>query len=353
VKTAILSSHDYEPYGSALPYRGFEASKTEDKYKFGFNSQEMDFDIIEGLYGAEFWEYDSRTGRRWNVDPVVYASISGYSCFLGNPIYFVDPSGASAVGAWLKKAVTNIKKVAKNILTVGQDIAKNGVKISGELIDEAVCTAKRPSWLKRAVKNIMWNLKEIGQGFAQLGSDLLESTGFNFIKNLTFKKGSTSYHNSDKSVIRESDADELYSESDEAEGGSVGAEKHNGQLTNIDKNPLIGTMGAPREGLPESSVDISPLTKYAKQLYSEISTIVNNSVDAIDATFKKTSSDVNVEVKKSSQPINGTVNQAGNIEIKDKNGMTAVKPNGDTVYTAKKDKKGNLIIDSVYAEHKE
>jgi hypothetical protein len=42
---------------------------------------------------AEFWEYDTRLGRRWNVDPITYPWQSSYACFNNNPIYFADPSG--------------------------------------------------------------------------------------------------------------------------------------------------------------------------------------------------------------------------------------------------------------------
>jgi len=45
---------------------------------------------------AEFWQYDSRLGRRWNVDPVVKEWESPYLTYSGNPIFFIDPSGASA-----------------------------------------------------------------------------------------------------------------------------------------------------------------------------------------------------------------------------------------------------------------
>lgn len=44
-------------------------------------------------YSAEFWFYDSRLARRWNLDPVVAYGISGYSTFVDNPIVFVDPNG--------------------------------------------------------------------------------------------------------------------------------------------------------------------------------------------------------------------------------------------------------------------
>jgi len=64
-------------------------------YRFGFNGQEKDNEIYgEGKsYTAEFWQYDSRLGRRWNLDPKGEASISLYACFGDNPIMFSDILG--------------------------------------------------------------------------------------------------------------------------------------------------------------------------------------------------------------------------------------------------------------------
>jgi hypothetical protein len=44
-------------------------------------------------YTAEYWQYDSRLGRRWNVDPITYPWQSSYAAFNNNPIYFTDPLG--------------------------------------------------------------------------------------------------------------------------------------------------------------------------------------------------------------------------------------------------------------------
>ncbi len=67
-----------------------------DNYRFGFNGQEMDNEI-SGQTGthttAMFWEYDSRLGRRWNLDPKPQIGISDYACFGNNPIWFSDPLG--------------------------------------------------------------------------------------------------------------------------------------------------------------------------------------------------------------------------------------------------------------------
>ncbi len=62
-------------------------------YRYGFNGQEKQPEMGEGLYTAEFWEYDARIGRRFNVDPKPNVSISVYACFANNPIVFVDSKG--------------------------------------------------------------------------------------------------------------------------------------------------------------------------------------------------------------------------------------------------------------------
>ena len=66
-------------------------------YRYGFNGQEKSDDVTDGNYTAEFWEYDSRIGRRWNVDPVPKVYESPY-CVLGNsPISVKDPNGADSL----------------------------------------------------------------------------------------------------------------------------------------------------------------------------------------------------------------------------------------------------------------
>jgi hypothetical protein len=64
------------------------------------NGQEMDNEIngITGSsYTAEFWQYDSRLGRRWNMDPKPTVSLSSYATFANNPIYNTDILGDSSV----------------------------------------------------------------------------------------------------------------------------------------------------------------------------------------------------------------------------------------------------------------
>lgn len=64
-------------------------------YRYGFNTQEK-VDEISGNGNhntAFFWEYDTRTGRRWNRDPKPNLSISLYAAFANNPILHNDVLG--------------------------------------------------------------------------------------------------------------------------------------------------------------------------------------------------------------------------------------------------------------------
>jgi hypothetical protein len=67
--------------------------------RFGFNGQEKVNEIsgVGNNNTALFWEYDTRTGRRWNLDPVDQVSISNYSVNLLNPIMMNDPNGDNPI----------------------------------------------------------------------------------------------------------------------------------------------------------------------------------------------------------------------------------------------------------------
>ena len=82
---------DYYPFGMLLQ----SYANASYAYSYGMNSQEKDNEIYgEGnAYTAEYWQYDSRLGRRWNVDPVVKAMTSPFASFTNNPIIFIDPNG--------------------------------------------------------------------------------------------------------------------------------------------------------------------------------------------------------------------------------------------------------------------
>jgi len=90
----VLTANDYYAFGSVMVGREYVAD-TLVKYRYGMNTQEKDDEIYGkgNASSAEFWEYDTRLGRRWNIDPVVKILESSYSCFSNSPILYNDPNG--------------------------------------------------------------------------------------------------------------------------------------------------------------------------------------------------------------------------------------------------------------------
>ncbi len=85
----VVSANDYYAFGSSMVGRNFN----DNTYRYGFNGQEKSDDVKKDLYSATFWEYDSRLGRRWNLDPKPNPFTSRYACFSNNPLMFTDIKG--------------------------------------------------------------------------------------------------------------------------------------------------------------------------------------------------------------------------------------------------------------------
>lgn len=101
----VTNFHFYSTknYLYAKPVKGLSCNEVS--YCFAFNGQEKD-DEVSGAgntMSAEFWEYDARLGRRWNLDPIYTHFESRYSVNGNNPIYFLDPKGdfKTKAGAFL------------------------------------------------------------------------------------------------------------------------------------------------------------------------------------------------------------------------------------------------------------
>jgi RHS repeat-associated protein len=107
-KLHIIEEEFLQECGSSIPLKhnivikenGLKHYISYDKgcggyYRYSFHGQEKD-DEIYGLgnsYAAQFWQYDPRLGRRWNLDPIIKTWESPYSCFANNPILLVDQNG--------------------------------------------------------------------------------------------------------------------------------------------------------------------------------------------------------------------------------------------------------------------
>jgi RimJ/RimL family protein N-acetyltransferase len=79
-------------------------------------------------YSAQYWEYDARLGRRWNLDPKPQISISDYAVMGNNPIRNIDPKGDDwyvdeNTGAlhYYNNKTYNKKNIPKNIIHLGDD----------------------------------------------------------------------------------------------------------------------------------------------------------------------------------------------------------------------------------------
>ena len=131
------SKHRY-PFGSVAKGRSFSSTA----YRYGFNGQEKDNEVSgEGNSNtAEFWQYDTRLGRRWNLDPKPQISISDFATFGNNPIKFNDILGdefdkksSKHVDAYEKKLGERKAEINKAMDKVEAefDKAKVGADVSG------------------------------------------------------------------------------------------------------------------------------------------------------------------------------------------------------------------------------
>ena len=86
-----MMNEKHYSFGMPMPERSFSM----ESYRYGMNGQEKN-DEISGNGNhttALYWEYDTRLGRRWNLDPVKKSWQSDYACFSNSPIWKVDPDG--------------------------------------------------------------------------------------------------------------------------------------------------------------------------------------------------------------------------------------------------------------------
>lgn len=117
----MVTAVDYSPFGMSLP--GRTINNHWQKYRYGFNGQEGDNEINGpyNSYNAEFWQYDPRVGKRWNLDPKPTVGISEYAAFANNPILNIDPKGDT-----VQPMTTNIlRKMAREYRFQGTGVQFN------------------------------------------------------------------------------------------------------------------------------------------------------------------------------------------------------------------------------------
>lgn len=131
-------------------------------YRFGFNGQHKENEVagIGNHNSALFWEYDTRLGRRWNIDPVDQIGISNYATFANNPIANTDVLGNVVEGV-AKKDATRTKQTMnetfsgdensklRDMFKIGKD-GKTFEKISDKVYEDATKDVKNKDILSLA-----------------------------------------------------------------------------------------------------------------------------------------------------------------------------------------------------------
>ena len=88
-ESVVLSASDYYPFGMAMSERTY----SNEKYRYGFNGKEKDWDIAVGKTDFEARIYDELTGRWFSLDQYTKPHQSDYVFATDNPIIFIDPDG--------------------------------------------------------------------------------------------------------------------------------------------------------------------------------------------------------------------------------------------------------------------
>ena len=132
----LISAQTSEIYGSILPGRNFNSAVS----LRGFNGQVKDdevYGVSSASMTAEFWQYDARVGRRWNLDPKQNPSWSQYSVFSNNPVFYTDLKGDSVGFSDAFRADKDYRQAFKDFVGTEEgysflaDYAKSGQVIGG------------------------------------------------------------------------------------------------------------------------------------------------------------------------------------------------------------------------------
>ena len=144
-------------------------------YRFGVNGQEKDNEVtgIEGSHNtAEYWMYDTRLGRRWNVDPENSStpSWSPYKAFNNNPLLYIDPNGDTEFfhnGVWIGTDGKNNGLIAN---VTNYDIHKSIVKKTkkGMLIKEVEPLSDPYSGIEKREGMVLINSQVLGFAYKGL-----------------------------------------------------------------------------------------------------------------------------------------------------------------------------------------
>jgi len=101
-QSEIVEESNYYPFG--LKHKGYNTAYVGGNataQKFKYNGVELEENT--GLYEMDLRAYDPAIARWTSIDPVTHHSMSTYTAFDNNPVFFADPSGADAeMPGWIQ-----------------------------------------------------------------------------------------------------------------------------------------------------------------------------------------------------------------------------------------------------------
>ncbi|APD08045.1 hypothetical protein UJ101_02547 [Flavobacteriaceae bacterium UJ101] len=95
-KAKIVEESNYYPFG--LKHNGYNkvVYPIAEKYKYGYNGKELTDELGYNMLEMDMRQFDPAIARWVVQDPVVHHSMSSYTGFDNNPVFWADPSGADS-----------------------------------------------------------------------------------------------------------------------------------------------------------------------------------------------------------------------------------------------------------------
>ncbi len=92
----IVEENNYYPFG--LKHQGYNNVVTSSSLaqKWKYNGKEFEEALGLNLYEMDMRQYDPAIARWTSIDPITHHSMSTYTAFDNNPVFWADPSGANS-----------------------------------------------------------------------------------------------------------------------------------------------------------------------------------------------------------------------------------------------------------------
>jgi hypothetical protein len=184
---------------------------------YSFNGQEKDDEVYGdgNAMTAEYWQYDARLGRRWNLDPEAQITMSDYACFGNNPITNTDILG-NRFNRKGEKEAQKLEKGAKDRIASEQkdvDAAKAEIAKIQDLISSNTDATKTDEYnitiseLESVVSNKEAVIKDLNSAISELG--LMRESEQLFVFKNTYEGygGETTYRRFRNAVVMRTDGE--------------------------------------------------------------------------------------------------------------------------------------------------